>query len=164
VNWTLYFFYSLDEEEMVHSTDLLSLVQNAQSPDPTIKLQAVQRARKMLSSDRNPPIDSLMESGILPILVQSLQCDDEYVKYCLSCSVPFLFSPIHQCLIFVPSTQLQFEAAWALTNIASGTSAQTKAVVEAGAVPYFLQLLHSKQQNVCEQAVWALGKIIKLCS
>lgn len=125
---------STDEEEMVHSTDLLSLVQNAQSPDPTIKLQAVQRARKMLSSDRNPPIDSLMESGILPILVQSLQCDDD--------------------------TQLQFEAAWALTNIASGTSAQTKAVVEAGAVPYFLQLLHSKQQNVCEQAVWALGNVI----
>lgn len=71
--------FPLDEEEMVHSTDLLSLVQSAQSTDPTIKLQAVQRARKMLSSDRNPPIDSLIDSGILPILVQSLQCDDKYV-------------------------------------------------------------------------------------
>ena len=69
---------SADEEEMVHSTDLLSLVQNAKSTDPTIKLNAVQRARKMLSSDRNPPIDSLIDSGILPILVQSLQCDDKY--------------------------------------------------------------------------------------
>lgn len=64
---------------MVHlgSTDLMTLVQNAQSPDPNIKLAAVQKARKMLSSDRNPPIDSLIESGILPILVQCLKCHDK---------------------------------------------------------------------------------------
>ena len=109
-----------------------TIVEKARSADPAIQLAAVQAARKLLSSDRNPPIDALINSGILPVLVQCLEANDN------------------------PS--LQFEAAWALTNIASGTSQQTQAVVEANAVPLFLNLLKSPQQNVCEQAVWALGK------
>ncbi|RCN27234.1 Armadillo/beta-catenin-like repeat protein [Ancylostoma caninum] len=112
---------------------LHQIVTMARSSDPNIKLGAVQQARKMLSSDRNPPIDDLISSDILPILVNCLVSDD---------------------------VNLQFEAAWALTNIASGTSEQTQAVVNAGAVPLFLQLLSSGNMNVCEQAVWALGNII----
>uniref|UniRef100_A0A8C8EU66 Importin subunit alpha n=1 Tax=Oncorhynchus tshawytscha TaxID=74940 RepID=A0A8C8EU66_ONCTS len=123
-----------DSDFKGQNVTLEAILQNATSDNAVVQLSAVQAARKLLSSDRNPPIDDLIKSGILPILVKCLERDDN------------------------PS--LQFEAAWALTNIASGTSQQTQAVVKSNAVPLFLRLLHSPHHNVCEQAVWALGNII----
>lgn len=111
---------------------LAVLVQQARSNEPSEQLVAVQHARKMLSKDKNPPINDLIKSGIVPVLVACLASD---------------------------SPPLQFEAAWALTNIASGTSEQTRAVVHCGAVPIFIKLLSSPHDHVCEQAVWALGNI-----
>jgi HEAT repeat protein len=71
--------------------------------------------------------------GVVPIFIQFLQMEAE--------------------------PKLQFEAAWSLTNIASGTSSHTRLVMDAGAIPIFVILLRSPDEEVREQAVWALGNI-----
>ncbi|XP_014247830.1 importin subunit alpha-3 [Cimex lectularius] len=123
-----------DEERRLDAVDFERLVEDAKNGSPQVQFDSVQICRKLLSSERHPPINELISHGILPVLINCLQNND--------------------------FPKLQFEAAWALTNIASGTSQQTHAVVGAGAVPIFIQLLLSEHQNVCEQAVWALGNII----
>lgn len=78
----------------------------------------------------------------------------------LSCDI---VRPLVQLLVPSAVPALQLEAAWALTNIASGSNDHVREVVAHGAVPLLLQLLKSPDDNVREQAVWTLGNIAGDC-
>lgn len=112
---------------------LPQMIAGVMGNDPSVQTECTTQFRRLLSIEKNPPIQQVIESGVVPRFVEFLSRDD--------------------------NPALQFEAAWALTNIASGTSEHTKVVMEVGAVPIFCRLLMSPNDDVREQAVWALGNI-----
>ncbi|GLT61931.1 hypothetical protein SLA2020_346010 [Shorea laevis] len=112
---------------------LPAMVAGVWSDDGNAQLEATTQFRKLLSIERSPPINEAVQSGVVPCFVEFLARDD--------------------------FPQLQFEAAWALTNIALGTSENTRVVIDHGAVPIFVKLLGSPTDDEREQAVWALGNV-----
>ncbi|GAU12521.1 hypothetical protein TSUD_182340 [Trifolium subterraneum] len=104
----------------------------AWSDDNSQQLEGTIHFRKLVSNG-NPKIDEVIQSGVVPRLVEFLARDD--------------------------FPRLQVEAAWILINIAGGTSENTKVVIDHGAVPILVKLLSSPHDDVREQAVWALGNV-----
>merc|ERR1719238_1889699 len=102
------------------------------SIDSTTRLAVITEIRKQLSRASKPPIQEAINAGVTKLAVQYLGSDD---------------------------AKLQFEASWVLTNIASGESHQTQAVVDAGGIPAFLEVLRTGEAETKEQVIWAMANI-----
>lgn len=118
--------------ELTLSPDMIQGIM--QNEDLGLLLESAQRIRRLLSREPQPPFDDVINSGLIPRLVHLLD--------------------------FEADAMIQFEVAWILTNICSGTTEQTKAVTNSGALPRLVKLIRSPDARVCEQAVWALGNIV----
>ncbi|KAG8940397.1 hypothetical protein FRC04_005281 [Tulasnella sp. 424] len=120
---------SLTEDGEVPS----GLLVGFRSEDPEIRKTAVIKIRKILQNF--PPsqvVQPVVDTGLVSDFVSLLDSDD---------------------------AQLQCEAAWIVTNIASGTTQQTQKVIDAGAIPKLARLAASPNEDVSDNAVWALANI-----
>ncbi|KRX01871.1 Armadillo-type fold [Pseudocohnilembus persalinus] len=120
------------------TNDFQTIVQSINSNDIEQQHYGTIGLRKILSTEDNPPIQNAIDANLIPRLIQFISQDE--LKH------------------------LQLEAAWALTNIASGNSSQTQAIIDKGAIPIFIKLLKSDQSEVAEQAIWAIGNISGDCA
>jgi importin subunit alpha-1 len=126
---------------------LPSMTNEVMSNSLPMQLKGTIEFRKILSKERNPPVDQVIECNVIPCFVRFLSGSVGSTDGLSETEARSMFE------------KLQFEAAWALTNIASGNSQQTWTVVQNNAIPVFIQLLGSPIPDVQEQAVWALGNI-----
>ncbi|XP_039162360.1 importin subunit alpha-4 isoform X3 [Eucalyptus grandis] len=121
------------KSEILKKKRLLPELEHLLSDDSSRYLAATTVIRKFLSTGESPVINAVVRAGVIPRLVKFL---DEG-------AFPLL----------------QSEAAWALANIASGTSDHVQLIIQLGSIPKFVQLLHSTFAYAREQAIWALANI-----
>ena len=111
---------------------LVSLIQNPAN-DMVLLFCAI-GLRRMLCNQIQPPIDAFIAAGLVQLFIDILRARDDFLK-------------------------LQFEAAWCLTNVASGTSEHVGVLIEHGVVGCFTKFLASKHIDLVEQVVWGFGNI-----
>ena len=107
----------------------------ARSSDARAQLEGVTAIRKVLSKENSPPVEPVIKCGILPRLIEFLTSAD---------------------------AKLAFEAAWAITNVAS--TEHTRVVVELNAIPALVQGMMSADPLVRDQCCWCIGNIAGDCT
>jgi len=113
------------------AADFPQMLVGLKSADMAVAVTNLRGFRRLLSAEKNPPVQQCIDCGVIPLFVEMLQRHD--------------------------SRELQFEAAWALTNIAS--TDRTRVVVECGAVPHLVNLLLNQDADVRDQSAWCLGNV-----
>jgi hypothetical protein len=112
--------------------DLLDLL-NAINSNEVLQQHFGTIGIRLLSQNDDPPIQEIIDANGIPRLIGFTE------RY--------------------GDPQLQYEAAWALTNLASGTTLQTQSIIDNGGITAFVRLLKHENIKVAEQAIWALGNI-----
>lgn len=73
---------NLSNKAALSPTSTLSMddiVNHINSSDETLQLLAIQTCRKLLSREKNPPINDMIKGGIVPRCINLLDSDHKYV-------------------------------------------------------------------------------------
>ena len=104
-----------------------SFLTNLSSKNFEILAGVLENIRRSISRTEDPPIKALVGTNICSFISELL--DPRYAAF----------------------TKLQHEAAWVLTNIASGEKDDTAYVVKLGCIPRFVCLMRHSNEDVSEQ-------------
>lgn len=125
------------DKEMCHAAELVEALRGCE-PGGSQQLSALTALRRVLASRSNPPIQEVLMSGGEGVLADLLSGQTS-------------------------SALVKLEAAWCLAQLASGSSKQTKQLVEAGATVAALEALTSpslpESSELCERCLLLLANV-----
>ena len=128
---------NLNNPNQLEMHDVQRWCREMTSADPNVTLEAVTCLRKSLCRDTDPPIEEVINTGSIPILIRFL---------------------------IEGSDELKFQSLWAVTNILSGNSENVNAVLHVdGSLAVIMNLIMHESVEIRSQAVWALGNIAGDC-
>ena len=114
-------------EQQLPPTDVI--VRNIYDQSPATKMIGLTQLRQ-LTCTSDWPVDRIIATGVVDYVISLLMSSDHNIQY---------------------------EAIWCLTNIASGDHHHTALILKA--VPVLLQILGSTNPNLQDQASWTIGNI-----
>lgn len=117
---------------------------------------ATQYFHRLLSIQGSPYIQEVIDAGVVPCCVRFLEKDDQQVGD--STTQNSIKSTLTAFL-----QNLQLEAAHVLAALVAEASEYTHHVLDTGALPQFLRLLCSSEDNLRDEVAWALGNIAGDC-
>jgi len=97
--------------------------------------QVAEKIRRAVSRDEKPPLQQLINTGIVSHIIQLL--DYDYFQYDV----------------------LMNECAWIMANIASGPEHHVKFLIDNQIIFYSLNMLDHPNENVKDNAVWILSNV-----
>ncbi|ORD94972.1 IMA2 [Enterospora canceri] len=103
--------------------------------------------RLVLSQENNPPIQAVIDSGIVNRVVDLLE--------------PSFY--VNAGIALERANAIRIECAWILTNICTGTHEQTRVVARTRAPMLLVEMLCEEDHGVVDQSVWCLGNIAGDC-
>ena len=113
-------------------TDMPDLLKAMHSSSVDQYLMAAQGFRKILTSKNLLAMQEVIDAKVLPFLIK--------------------------CIRKFEYPQLQYEAVWAITYISSGIT-NCKIIADIGGIPMLVQLMISRNEDIREKAVCALGNM-----
>ncbi|KCZ74860.1 hypothetical protein H311_04170, partial [Anncaliia algerae PRA109] len=104
---------------------------------------SVYQFRQILCRTEAPPIQEMVQTHLVPRFVELLSLNN------------ILYTDAKEKALI---NSCRTEAAWVLTNIASGDTQQTSTIIENGGIPLLFKMLN-ENDDIADQAIWCLSNI-----